>query len=183
MLGGICTVYRKEDCIMRWKRVSSAGYPYYIPTPNDNRVELYQEFLKDFKITHIAEDWNIGKMGVFLDGGRSYNNTGKECILDNPPFDDHARIFKGEFGRYYVFHPYTINLDELERWCNERDIIYCFCGADKSFYYPGCSYMVIMMSDVVWELATVFGFLKKYEYQGMERNFEYRIQNVRKETP
>lgn len=163
---------------IQWEKCSTAGYPYYIPKCKDNRVDLYQEFLHDFKIERIANTHDIGKMGRFLDGDRTYNNTGKEIICDIPPFNDHDRIFKGEYGSlYYVFHPYSIDLDILEEWCNERDIIYCFCKPDKSFYYPEQSYMVILMSDLTWEFATYSGSIMKWEYEGTQRKFEWRTNN------
>lgn len=160
-----------------WNKKKVNEYPYYLPKDcTDNRVEMYEQFIKDFEIEAIGEIHNIGKMGRFLDGDRSYNNTGKEIIYDEPPYGDHAKIFRNKAGcPLYVYHPYDINLDELEKWCNERDIIYCFCDVDQSFYYPGSSYMVVLMSDMSWfYYNNILDVIKKYEHEGTERIFEYK---------
>lgn len=163
---------------IKWNKFNDGRYPWPEKKYNDGRRELWSRFMKDFGIEYIAKNYHIGKMGRCLDGDRSYNNTGKEIVFDNPPYRDHDRVFKGGIGRFYVYHPYEIDLDELEEWCNKRDIIFCFCDVDKSFYYPGHTYMVILMSDVTWELATYYGIIRRYEYQGMERKFRYGGQRL-----
>lgn len=149
-----------------WKKRNIEKYPFYLPEGcNDGRVEKYKQFISDFRLWWIGEYNRIGKMGKFLDGASGYNNTGKGMFTDYPPCNYHPLIFKGDsIVPIYVYHPYYIDKNELEQWCNEREIIYCICNPDKSFYYPGRSYMVLLMSECCYFYNnSILDVIRKYE--------------------
>lgn len=153
---------------VNWKSRNIKKYPFYIPKDcKDGRVEMYGQFISDFRLGRIGEYDRIGKMKEFLEGNRCYNNTGKEMFTDYPPYTDHPLIFMGESNvPMYVYHPYEIDKNKLEQWCNERDIIYCICDPDKSFYYPGRSYMVLLMSeDCYFYNNVILDVVRKYEIE------------------
>lgn len=149
---------------MRWKSKINQ-YPYFLPSDcEDNRVELYTHFLEDFEIKKVSYCSSFeGYMGKFLNGDRSYNNTGKSIVFDKPPYNDHAIICKSQKSPIYVFHPYYINKEKLEDWCNKRDIIYCICDPHKSFYYPEHSYMVLLMSEQSYQYFNTLDVIMMYE--------------------
>ena len=54
---------------VNWKSRNIKKYPFYIPKDcKDGRVEMYGQFISDFRLGRIGEYDRIGKMKEFLIG-------------------------------------------------------------------------------------------------------------------
>lgn len=149
---------------MNWEKINK--YPYYLPKDcTDNRVRLFNDFIKYFEFDRVSDNTMVGSMERLLCGKRSYNNTPYKYGLtfDEVPDHDHARLFKkqGTNQIMYVHHPYKYDLSKLEEWCNKRDLIYVVMEQEDSFYYPGHSYMILIMSN-----DTYANFYNSYGFPG-----------------
>lgn len=131
---------------------------------------LFEQFIDTFGFDQYM--WNPWprNFGKFLWGDRSYN---AESMLDKlPPYKDHACAFKvkGTTKIMYVFHPYYYpedHMQQLEQYCNDRDLIYIVCPKCHSFYCPGEANMVMLMSnDTYIDYLSIPGFPTYWE-----RNF------------
>lgn len=148
---------------MKWEKIKK--YPYYMPKDcMDNRYQLFKDFINYFKFDRISNETAVGDMNKFLNGLRTYNNTSSYwsgLSYDEVPNRDHASVFKKQGTRQIVFvhHPYEYNLQKLKDWCNERDLVYVVMEQDDSFYYPGHSYMILIMSrNTYTEFSELYGF-------------------------
>lgn len=136
-----------------------------------NCMELFEEFVKYFKFDRMALPSFVGDYGRLLNGKRTYNNVKCEYgthyrITDKIPDDDHGRLFKrqGTSQIVYVNQPYGFDREKLEKWCNERDLIYVICERKYSFYYPENTDMILIMSnDTYIKFCDLEGFPWKWE--------------------
>ncbi len=141
---------------MEWKELK---YPWcHISECNTCEIsgcmQLFEEFTQYFKFDTMAVPGFVGSYERLLHGKRTYNNV--KCQYgshlrerDEVPDSDHARIFKrkGTNQVMYVNQPYGFDLEKLEQWCNERDLIYLICDKKYSFYYPNNTDLILIMSN------------------------------------
>jgi hypothetical protein len=151
---------------MKWEKIEK--YPYFIPKAcTDNRVQMFNVFIKYFEFDRVSDNTTVESMERLLKGKRSYNNTSykNRVGFDKVPNHDHAKLFKkqGTNKIVYVHHPYEYNLQELEEWCSKRDLIYVVMEREDSFYYPGHSHMILIMSnDTYASFYNHYGFLRTF---------------------
>lgn len=156
---------------MRWKIID---FPYggNCDVSLKERQRLFNEFVTFFGLDRISMPEMVGSYKRLLYGERTYNNTKlgyDHCVRQEyPPRSDHARLYKQQ-GTNRIIHvdqPYEFNKEELEEWCNERELIYVVCGKEKSFYYPGCTHLILIMSnDTYIELCNIPGFPSEWEVE------------------
>lgn len=158
---------------MKWQKIK---YPWCRREEcNDCRIggcmELFSEFVDFFGFDRMASPGFAGDYGRLLYGKRTYNNVKCEYgthyrIHDEVPDDDHSRLFKkqGTNRIVYVNQPYGFDKEKLERWCNERDLIYVICDSRYSFYYPQNTDMILIMSnDTYIDCLNLTGFPRRWE--------------------
>ena len=155
---------------MKWKKIK---YPYYFSADlPDNGKGLFNNFIDFFGFDRMTGPLfdSVRDFGRFLQGNKSYNNVkvpGKEYrSWDKMPDCDHGRVFKiqGTKKIVYVNQPYQFNKKDLEQWCNERNLIYVICDKKYSFYYPGNTEMILIMSNETYiDFLEIPGFPAKWE--------------------
>lgn len=128
------------------------------------RKNNFVNFIEYFGFDLMSDIRDVGSFERLLYGERSYNNTRNVFSYYNPdkfPDRDHSMVFKIKGTKKIVFvnQPYHFDLDKLENWCKERNLIYVNCHDTNSFYYPGNSCMVLVMSQ-----DTYMEFLKLYKF-------------------
>lgn len=132
---------------MKWDKIE---YPW---NEMGNR-ELFDEFIQFFGFDRMAFSGFVGSYERLLYGKRTYNNVkggyGSYCRTEDMiPDCDHGRLFKRQGTKQivYVNQPYGFDKEALEKWCNERELIYVICDKKHSFYYPDNTDMVLIMSN------------------------------------
>jgi len=135
---------------MQWEKIK---YPFCFSAKlPDNRKEIFEEFIKFFGFDRITIPYHVGSYSRFLHGSCSYNNVqiadNGYRLVDRLPDCDHGRAFKkqGTNQIVYVNQPYQFKRENLEQWCNERELYYVICDRKYSFYYPNNTEMVLIMS-------------------------------------
>lgn len=142
---------------MNWEKID---YPWKgINIPNseiDLRMKLFDDFVTYFGFDRMARAKSVGSYERLLYGKRSYNNVKDSCYYshgwkkpENVPGHDHSLLFKKSRTSQivYVNQPYNFDRVQLEKWCNERSLIYVICDKKYSFYYPENTDMVLIMSN------------------------------------
>lgn len=135
------------------------------------RTDLFWEFVNYFGFDRMTHCNSVGSFKRLLCGERSYNNTknrfnrygyGEEKV----PEQDHFYIFKknGTNNIVCVNQPYQFNLEDLEEWCNERNLVYVVCNSKYSFYYPcGTEMLLIMSQDTYMDFCNFLDFPQKWQ--------------------
>lgn len=139
---------------MKWENIS---YPFghasgISKEERKLRENLFYSFANFFGFNKMANYCEVGSFERLLYGEKSYNNTKNLSHGYNPeklPEKDHAYLFKINKTKKIVLvnQPYQFNIDILEKWCNERDLIYVIYDKKYSFYYPNGTEMVLIMSS------------------------------------
>ena len=149
---------------MKWEMIN--GF-IYANRPKASK-EMFDEFIKRFGFNqYILSPWPK-HFDRFMNGDKSYN-AGKWKFEELPPYRDHAVAFREKSTNriMYVFHPYVYSEDqvmELEKYCNKRGLIYLVCPETKSFYYPGSTKMILIMSENTYlDFLSVPGFPEEWE--------------------
>ena len=130
----------------KWNPVEDFPYRHL----ENSSEKLYKEFIDKFGFDCWTRYPAVYSFKKFLNCDRSYNNG---IGLDQePPYRDHAAAFwkHGTKRRAYVFHPYYYDngmLQELEQWCKKRDLCHVVYSEKHSFYYPGNTKMIVIMSS------------------------------------
>lgn len=139
-----------------WRKIE---YPFYLSntkTDLELRMDNFNHFIQYFGFDLMSYERTVGSFERFLYGEKSYNNTSNRF---SPPYQeeefpdrDHSVIFKTKGTKRIVFvnQPYQFDKKELEEWCNERNLIYVDCEEKYSFYAPGVTNMVMVMSNDTW---------------------------------
>lgn len=164
--------------MVRWKTIPTATKD--LGSGWRRNKKAVRDFISTFGFDRYgyAHSGSIVHAGKFLRCETGYNSKTRYPYqrFDAPPCLDHSLIFHktGTTRRMWVYHPYIPCLAacdipefilELEIWCNERGIIYVFCPQSKSFYYPGKSYMVMLMSEETYvDCLSIPGFPQEFEY-------------------
>lgn len=153
--------WEKIDFPWHWMKDDIDRYKW------EERTAIFEQFVELFGFTIMSQSERIGSYERLLNGKRSYNNV-KDMMWyprgwkepEIPPNDDHARLFKkqGTSQIVYVNQPYEFDLEELEKWCNERNLIYVVCDTSWSFYYPNNTEMILIMSE-----DTYVGYIEKIQ--------------------
>lgn len=131
---------------MNWNPVEDFPYKHL----ENSSEKLYKKFVNDFDFDCWTFYPVVHSFEKFLSCDRSYNSG---IGLDQePPYRDHAVAFwkRGTNRRMYVFHPYYYDsnmVQDLEQWCNERELCYTIYSEKHSFYYPGNTKMITIVSD------------------------------------
>lgn len=142
--------------MIRWEKINfpwrwMGRNEHITPKEYQRRVQLFEQIVKYFGFDRIALPGSVGSYERLLFGKRSYNNVKYKygVHFDNIPDNDHGRLFKkqGTNNIVYVNQPYGFDLEELETWCNERNLIYVVCDKSWSFYYPDVTEMILIMSE------------------------------------
>lgn len=162
----LTVISQKEDVDgMNWKKIY---YPYsYLDKTKTSgntkkqRERLFNEFIEFFEFDSISSIPCVADMRKFFLCDRSFNQG--KYREDSIPFDfgDHGYVYwkKGTNIRVMASHPYDFNIEHIEKWCNERDLYCIVCPSEKSFYYPCCTPMILIMhSDVYVSLLSKHGF-------------------------
>ena len=153
----------------RWEKVE---YPFYKGRTKEEweiRNKNFQNFIEYFGFDLMSDIREVGSFERLLNGDRSYNNTRNVFRYYNPdkfPDRDHSWVFKIRGTKKIVFvnQPYQYDLQKLEDWCNERNLVYVICHDKNSFYYPGNSNMVLVMSqDTYMEFLKLEDFPRRWE--------------------
>ena len=142
---------------MNWKRIEYPWKTLEIPDSSiDLRMRLFDDFIGYFGFDRMAWAESVGSYERLLYGKHSYNNVANSCYYphgwkepEDVPEHDHSLLFKktGTSQIVYVNQPYEFDKQELEKWCNERDLIYVICDTRYSFYCPNVTEMVLIMSN------------------------------------
>lgn len=134
----------------RWNKIGadiavSAGRPA-------SNEELHRIFLETNGLTEWAfvqagfdDIPYILKRGRFPGGQRTY---GEKSLA--PPRIDHARYYRGHGPALLVYHPYVepdALCPEVETWAQGRGLRGRVYGADKSWYYPGKTCLVVIAPE------------------------------------
>lgn len=138
--------------MIRWEKIA---YPFYKGKSKKEweiRNKKFLNFVEYFGFDCMSDIRTVGSFEKLLNGERSYNNTSNLHYGYNPekfPDRDHSMVFKIKGTKKIVFvnQPYKYNLQRLKTWCNERNLIYVICHDENSFYYPGHSNMILVMSN------------------------------------
>ena len=157
---------------MRWEPITGFMYEHI----GGASKKLFDKFINMFGFDMYAWSSWPRDFKKFLYGDRSYNAGNKMDSL--PPFKDHAIAFKkkGTKQIIYVFHPYLYEVKEinaLEQWCKERDLIYIICPSCNSFYYRNFTKMIFIMSPTTYvELLRIDKFPLAWEepIEGVSKN-------------
>ena len=135
--------------MIQWNSTKQSPYRYMA---DNGGLQLYENFVNLFGFDKFARRLSIKDMQKFLACDKSFN-SGKSWKSDFPPFADHIVAFHktGTTRRMFVYHPYWLDeesgVEKIERWCNERDLIYMICPKNMSFYFPGNTYMILLMTN------------------------------------
>lgn len=142
---------------MNWEKIDYPWKKLKMPDSQvDLRIKLFNDFVTYFGFDRMAWGERIGSYERLLYGKRSYNNVANSCYYlhgwkepEDVPESDHSLLFKksGTSKIMYVNQPYEFDKVQLEKWCNERNLIYVICGKRYSFYYPNNTDMVLVMSN------------------------------------
>ena len=128
---------------VKWERVR---YPWpWLCQPE--RIAIFNEIVKSLNLDQMAWDcYMIKDFGKFLNGSQYYN-AGRG--FDSVPRSDHAVILRKKRTRHiiYINQPYGFDLEQLEEWCNVRELNYLICDKSWSFYYPGETEIIMIMSS------------------------------------
>lgn len=157
--------------------VSWKAIPEYLYGRWGNDEKGFRNFVTTFGFDRYARvgSTSIVDPGKFLRCDRGYDTNWRCKSCDVPPGLDHAMAFhrSGTKRRLLVCHPYIPNHiaaapheyeQILETWCYSRDIIYVFCPKVLSFYNPGATYMVLLMSENTYvDCLSVPGFPQNFE--------------------
>jgi len=70
---------------------------------------------------------------------------------DHPFDDDHGSLWEKRDGsRIYTYHSYNFveekNKEELLRWAEKYNLTVLLQGREKSWYYPGSTYMISLIT-------------------------------------
>lgn len=132
----------------RWQSVENSLW--HLSEQGD---QLYKKFIQAFGFTHQSWGFAIRNYKRLLWGNKGYNagNGWFEYI----PHKDHLTVFRtrGTKRIVCVFHPYLWGEQEdndLQEWANTRDLVYVVFPPEFSFYNPGNTYMVLIMSPVTY---------------------------------
>lgn len=161
--------------MQRWGKIE---YPFDLPkgdTENTLRMMNFQHFINYFGFDLMSYERTVGSFERLLHGEKSYNNTTNRF---HPPYReeelpdrDHSVIFKVKGTKRIVFvnQPYQFDKKKLEDWCNEGNLIYVDCEEKYSFYAPGVTNMVMVMSN-----DTYINFLEDHRYVEFPRHWNGR---------
>lgn len=164
--------------MIQWKPIPEYMYQHWGPGEKE-----FRDFVATFGFDMFARAGrgSVVRAGKFLRCEKGFNQPTRKWYsraphYDVPPCLGNSLVFQksGTHRRMWVYHPYIPHYEastpgelvqKLEPWCNERGIIYVFCPQSKSFYYPGKSYMVMLMSEETYvDCLSIPGFPQDFEY-------------------
>ena len=157
---------------MRWKKITQNLYKRW-----GNDEKGFRDFVATFGFDRysLGSPCVSGSVGDFLrcekgaDRKPRYTHTG--ALRRVPFFPDHSILFHkaGTTRRMWVYHPYPYALtaddwQKLKDWCCKQGVVCVIYSQSKSFYYPGHTYMVMLMSwETYMDCLSIPGFLQKFE--------------------
>jgi len=64
------------------------------------------------------------------------------------PFEDHSRMHKDTNGkRYLIFHPYNVEEDQINNWCQLRGLKASIYNESLSWYNPDRTFTVVVQIE------------------------------------
>lgn len=116
---------------------------------NEIKKEVYNEWFYVFRgirayYPHQGSlpEYRTGKTSIYGEMTFGYN--------EHPPQDDHGSLWEKKDGnRIYVYHSYNFieeqNKEVLLEWAEKHNLTVSLQGREKSWYYPGSTYMISLM--------------------------------------